>query len=42
MPPPRTSLSTFESMLSMTEILEDTFEPPTIAAKGRFGTSTAP
>ena len=26
----------------MTEILEETLDPPTIAAKGLFGTSTAP
>ena len=42
MPPPSTSLSTLASMLSMTEILEETFDPPTMAAKGRLGTSTAP
>ena len=26
----------------MTEIFEETLDPPTIAAKGLFGTSTAP
>jgi hypothetical protein len=33
---------TFESMASMTEIFEETLDPPTMAAKGLFGTSTAP
>jgi hypothetical protein len=42
MPPPSTSLSTLASMASMTEILDETLDPPTMAAKGRLGTSTAP
>ena len=33
---------TLESIASMTEILVETLDPPTIAAKGLFGTSTAP
>ena len=36
------SVRTFESMASMTEIVEDTLDPPTMAAKGLLGTSTAP
>ena len=42
MPPPMTILSTFSISDSMTPIFDDTFEPPTIAAKGRFGSETAP
>ena len=37
MPPPMTILSTFSISDSMTPIFDDTFEPPTIAAKGRSG-----
>ena len=33
---------TFESIASMTEIFEETLDPPTMAAKGLLGTSTAP
>ena len=36
-PPP-----TFDSRLSMTAILEETLEPPTMAAKGRVGLEIAP
>lgn len=39
---PRKILSTFSSSASMTPILEETFEPPTMAAKGRLGSFTAP
>jgi len=42
MPPPRMILSTFERRLSITVIFEETFDPPTIAQKGRFGELTAP
>ena len=42
MPPPSTSLSHLESSVSMTPILEDTLEPPTMAANGRTGLDTAP
>ena len=41
-PPPSTSLSTLFNMASITEILEDTFDPPTIAANGLLGVLTAP
>jgi hypothetical protein len=36
------TVRTLESIASMTEIFEETLDPPTIAAKGLFGTSTAP
>jgi hypothetical protein len=36
------SLSTLDSSDSMTVILEDTLEPPTMATKGRLGVVTAP
>ena len=36
------TVRTFESIASMTEIFEETLDPPTIAAKGLLGTSTAP
>ena len=42
MPPPMTILSTFSISDSITPIFDDTFEPPTIAANGRFGSATAP
>mmetsp|Transcript_17889 Transcript_17889/g.40274 ORF Transcript_17889/g.40274 Transcript_17889/m.40274 type:complete len:253 (+) Transcript_17889:220-978(+) len=42
MPPPMTILSTFSISDSMTPILDDTFEPPTMAANGRLGSETAP
>mmetsp|Transcript_1111 Transcript_1111/g.2263 ORF Transcript_1111/g.2263 Transcript_1111/m.2263 type:complete len:218 (+) Transcript_1111:328-981(+) len=42
MPPPMMILSTFSIRDSMTPILEETLEPPTIAANGRFGSATAP
>mmetsp|Transcript_9416 Transcript_9416/g.19846 ORF Transcript_9416/g.19846 Transcript_9416/m.19846 type:complete len:202 (-) Transcript_9416:678-1283(-) len=41
-PPPITILSTLAMRDSMTPIFDDTLEPPTIAANGRFGSSTAP
>ena len=37
MPPPRMTLSALLRRDSITPILEDTLEPPTMAAKGRFG-----
>mmetsp|Transcript_10683 Transcript_10683/g.27722 ORF Transcript_10683/g.27722 Transcript_10683/m.27722 type:complete len:251 (+) Transcript_10683:611-1363(+) len=42
MPPPITSTSHFSMSESMTPILDDTLEPPTMAAKGRLGAETAP
>ena len=36
------AVRTFESIASMTEIFEETLDPPTIAANGLLGTSTAP
>merc|ERR1719424_676429 len=42
MPPPMTILSTLVMSDSMTPILEETLEPPTMAQKGRFGAETAP
>mmetsp|Transcript_37937 Transcript_37937/g.74115 ORF Transcript_37937/g.74115 Transcript_37937/m.74115 type:complete len:235 (+) Transcript_37937:678-1382(+) len=42
MPPPMTSTSHFSMRESMTPILDDTLEPPTMAAKGRLGLATAP
>jgi hypothetical protein len=42
MPPQMNSLSTFSSSDSMTVILLETLEPPTMAAKGRLGAETAP
>mmetsp|Transcript_4873 Transcript_4873/g.7245 ORF Transcript_4873/g.7245 Transcript_4873/m.7245 type:complete len:214 (-) Transcript_4873:20-661(-) len=42
MPPPSTSLSTLFNIASITEILDDTLEPPTMAAKGLLGVFTAP
>jgi len=42
MPPQMKSLSTFSSSDSMTVILDETLEPPTMAAKGRLGLATAP
>ncbi len=39
MPPPRISMSTLFSRLSMTPILSETFAPPRIAANGRSGAS---
>mmetsp|Transcript_22581 Transcript_22581/g.35318 ORF Transcript_22581/g.35318 Transcript_22581/m.35318 type:complete len:228 (-) Transcript_22581:747-1430(-) len=42
MPPPMMSLSHFSIRESITPILEETLEPPTMAAKGRLGSETAP
>ena len=42
MPPPMTSLSHLDISESMTPILDETLEPPTMAAKGRLGLDTAP
>mmetsp|Transcript_41888 Transcript_41888/g.103097 ORF Transcript_41888/g.103097 Transcript_41888/m.103097 type:complete len:210 (+) Transcript_41888:316-945(+) len=42
MPPPMTSLSQVARRDSMTPILDDTLEPPTMAAKGLLGSATAP
>lgn len=39
---PMTILSHFSSRDSITPILEDTLEPPTMAQKGRLGADTAP
>mmetsp|Transcript_10101 Transcript_10101/g.19545 ORF Transcript_10101/g.19545 Transcript_10101/m.19545 type:complete len:287 (+) Transcript_10101:777-1637(+) len=41
-PPPMMILSHFSISFSITPIFEDTFEPPTMAAKGRLGSSMAP
>ena len=41
MPPPTISWSTFDSSVSSTVSLVDTFEPPTIASNGRAGFSSA-
>mmetsp|Transcript_22683 Transcript_22683/g.33824 ORF Transcript_22683/g.33824 Transcript_22683/m.33824 type:complete len:238 (+) Transcript_22683:237-950(+) len=41
-PPPMMSLSTFSRRVSITPILEETLDPPTIAANGRAGSATAP
>ena len=40
-PPPIISVSTLSRRLFITEILEETLEPPRIATKGRTGLSTA-
>mmetsp|Transcript_58268 Transcript_58268/g.138685 ORF Transcript_58268/g.138685 Transcript_58268/m.138685 type:complete len:235 (-) Transcript_58268:765-1469(-) len=42
MPPPMMILSHLPISESITPILEETLEPPTMAAKGRLGSSTAP
>mmetsp|Transcript_2391 Transcript_2391/g.6784 ORF Transcript_2391/g.6784 Transcript_2391/m.6784 type:complete len:203 (+) Transcript_2391:157-765(+) len=42
MPPPTMTLSHFLMSDSRTVIFEDTLEPPTMAARGRTGSSTAP
>mmetsp|Transcript_4594 Transcript_4594/g.11198 ORF Transcript_4594/g.11198 Transcript_4594/m.11198 type:complete len:250 (+) Transcript_4594:146-895(+) len=42
MPPPMMSLSHLARRDSMTPILEETLEPPTMAAKGRTGSEMAP
>ena len=42
MPPPMTSVSHLSMSASMTLILSDTFEPPRMATKGRFGFSSMP
>jgi len=41
-PPPMMTLSHFAIRDSITPILEDTLDPPTMAAKGRTGLDTAP
>jgi len=41
-PPPRSRISHFSRSDSITPILDETFEPPTIAANGLFGLETAP
>ncbi|KAF9615250.1 hypothetical protein IFM89_022512 [Coptis chinensis] len=41
-PPPDNRISTFSSNDSITPILDETFEPPTIAAKDLFGLDTSP
>ena len=40
-PPPIIKVSTFSNRLLITEILEETFEPPKIATNGRAGLLTA-